>query len=341
MSKTKFNCMATMIGSVPYADADTGCARIENFLQNIPAWPQLPMRSNLENMYIQYSEGFPGITIDGQKITVVPGFNFDQLLGQVFTDAVEGNSDKYGITREYAAGLYCAASHGWEHAFVKGQITGPISWGLCVTDKAGRGIIYDELLAEAVVKFLKLKAAWMEKFLSKAARQTLIFVDEPYLASLGSAFVSLSNEQVFSSIAEVLSGIQGLKGVHCCGGTDWPLLLKLPIDVLSFDAYNYLDSLLCYRSEVVSFIKGGGSIAWGIVPNDADILIKETPSSLYDRFNAAIAQFAVDGLTVEEIAASSLITPTCGLASLTPGKADEALFLLKILSKKVGDRYGL
>jgi hypothetical protein len=333
--------MATMIGSVPYADADTGCARIENFLQNIPAWPQLPMRSNLENMYIQYSEGFPGITIDGQKITVVPGFNFDQLLGQVFTDAVEGNSDKYGITREYAAGLYCAASHGWEHAFVKGQITGPISWGLCVTDKAGRGIIYDELLAEAVVKFLKLKVAWMEKFLSKAARQTLIFVDEPYLASLGSAFVSLSNEQVFSSIAEVLSGIQGLKGVHCCGGTDWPLLLKLPIDVLSFDAYNYLDSLLCYRSEVVSFIKGGGSIAWGIVPNDADILVKETPSSLYDRFNAAIAQFAVDGLTVEEIAANSLITPTCGLASLTPGKADEALFLLKILSKKVGDRYGL
>jgi hypothetical protein len=341
MSETKFNCMATMIGSVPYADADTGCARIENFLQNIPAWPQLPMRSNLENMYIQYSEGFPGITIDGQKITVVPGFNFDQLLGQVFTDAVEGNSDKYGITREYAAGLYCAASHGWEHAFVKGQITGPISWGLCVTDKAGRGIIYDELLAEAVVKFLKLKVAWMEKFLSKAARQTLIFVDEPYLASLGSAFVSLSNEQVFSSIAEVLSGIQGLKGVHCCGGTDWPLLLKLPIDVLSFDAYNYLDSLLCYRSEVVSFIKGGGSIAWGIVPNDADILVKETPSSLYDRFNAAIAQFAVDGLTVEEIAANSLITPTCGLASLTPGKADEALFLLKILSKKVGDRYGL
>ncbi|MGA2368555.1 MAG: methionine synthase [Dehalococcoidia bacterium] len=341
MNRPNFNCMATMIGSVPYADADTGCARIENFLQNIPAWPQLPMRSHLENMYIQYSEGFPGVAVDGQKITVVPGFNFDQLLEQIFTDAHEGNSDNYGISRDYAAGLYCAASHGWDHSFVKGQITGPVSWGLCVTDGSGRGIIYDDTLADAVVKFLQLKAAWMEKFLQKAARQTVIFVDEPYLASLGSAFVSLSNEQVSSSIAEVLSGIKGLKGVHCCGGTDWSLLLKLPIDILSFDAYNYLDSLLCCRSETVSFIKGGGSIAWGIVPNDADTLVKETLSSLYDRFNTAIAQFAVEGLTVEEIAAHSLITPSCGLASLTPGKADEALFLLKVLSKKVRDRFGL
>jgi hypothetical protein len=341
MNKTNFNCMATMIGSVPYADADTGCARVENFLQNIPAWPQLPMRSNLENMYIQYSEGFPGIAVDGQKITIVPGFNFDQLLEQIFTDAHGGNSDNYGISRDYAAGLYCAVSHGAEHAIVKGQITGPISWGLCVTDTSGRGIIYDDTLADAVVKFLQLKAAWMEKFLRKAARQTVIFIDEPYLASLGSAFVSLSNEQVSSSIAEVLGGIQGLKGVHCCGGTDWSLLLKLPIDILSFDAYNYLDSLLCYRSDVVSFIKGGGSIAWGIVPNDADVLVKETQASLYDRFNTSIAQFAAEGLTVEEIAAHSLITPTCGLASLTPGKADEALFLLKVLSKKVRDCYGL
>ncbi|MHB8085523.1 MAG: uroporphyrinogen decarboxylase/cobalamine-independent methonine synthase family protein [Dehalococcoidia bacterium] len=341
MERPKFNCMATMIGSVPYSDADTGCARIENFLQNIPAWPQLPMRSNLENMYIQYSEGFPGITVDCQKISVVPGFNFDQLLEQVFTDAHEHNCDNYRISPEYAAGLYCAASHGWNHAYVKGQITGPISWGLCVTDSSGRGIIYDEILADAVVKFLQLKAAWMEKFLQKAARQTITFIDEPYLASLGSAFVSLSNEQVSSSIAEVLSAIKGLKGLHCCGGTDWSILLKLPIDILSFDAYNYLDSLLCYRSEVVSFIKGGGSIAWGIVPNDAEILIRETQATLYARFNEAIAQFAVEGLKVEEIAAHSLITPTCGLASLTPGKSDEALFLLKVLSKKVRDRYGL
>ncbi len=341
MAGFNFDCRATMIGSVPYADADSGCSRLENFLHNIPAWPQLPMRSNLENMYIQYSEGFPGIAIDGQKISVVRGPDFDQLLERVFYDASEDNFDKYAISPEYAAGLYCAATHGTDHDILKGQVTGPISWGLCVTDDSGRGIIYDEILADAVVKFLKLKAAWLENFLSKRAKQTLIFVDEPYLASLGSAFVALSDEQVSSSIGEVLSGIKGLKGVHCCGVTSWPLLLDLPIDVLSFDAYNYLDSLLCYRSEAVSFIKRGGSIAWGIVPNDPEDLAKETQASLYRRFNEAIEQFAVDGLTGAEIAAHSLITPTCGLASLTPSAADEAFFLLKAVSNKVRQNYGL
>jgi len=39
-----------------------------HYLRDIPAWPQLPKRTFLENMYAQYSEGFPGIVIKGEKI---------------------------------------------------------------------------------------------------------------------------------------------------------------------------------------------------------------------------------------------------------------------------------
>lgn len=333
-----FNCAATMIGSVSYTDPVKTWQLVSKYLKDLPAWPQLPMRSNLENMYIQYSEGFPGIIIDGQKISIQRGAAFDQRLEQLFLDIHEVKFNDYAISREYAAGLHHLSSVP-DLPVIKGQITGPISWGLCVTDDAGRGIIYDETIADAIAGFLKLKARWQEEFIHTTAKQSIMFVDEPYLTSLGSAFVALSNDQISSLIAETLSGINGIKGIHCCGGTDWSLLLKLPIDILSFDAYNYLDSLLCYESDLKSFINAGKVIAWGIVPNDEDTLKKESLASLTDRFGEALASLTRWGISIKKLVAQSIVTPSCGLTSLSNEGTEEVLGLLSQLSNKIRGKY--
>ena len=59
------------------------------------------------------------------------------------------------------------------------------------------------------------------------------------MTSFGSAFVSISREKVIRMLNEVFSGISGLKGVHCCGNTDWSVLLATGLNILNFDAYNY------------------------------------------------------------------------------------------------------
>jgi len=270
-----FNCAPTLIGSLPGADPVETCALTNKYLADLPAWPQLPCRVNLENMYIQYSEGFPGIEVEKEKIRFERAADFDSKLEQLYADSYQDNRDSYQVGKEYAAGLYSfASSQKSKIPVAKGQLIGPISWGLCVTDHTGKGIIYDDTLAEAIGKFLKLKASWQEKFLGSTTRQTVIFIDEPYLASLGSAFIALPNQQISHLIGEVLAGISGIKGIHCCGATDWSLLLNLPIDIISFDAYNYLDSILCYQADLCSFARKGKSISWGIVPNDEDILRK-------------------------------------------------------------------
>ena len=339
-TRLNFNCMPTIIGSVPYTDAETACRKIKKYLKDFPAWPQLPRKSNLENMYIQYSEGFPGIVIDGQKITLQRNSGFDERLGHLYSDYAENKVDNYYVSKDYAAGLhtFTSTSH-LSASAIKGQVTGPISWGLCITDEAGRGILYDELLADALSKFLHLKAVWQERLLSTVANQTIIFIDEPYLTSLGSAFVSISHEQVTTLLEEVLSGLQGIKGIHCCGSTDWTLLLKLSIDILNFDAYNYFESLACYPLEVKAFLSRGGVIAWGIIPNDEDILKKETLSSLYDRLCEIVASFSRDGISFKEIISSSLVTPTCGLASLSIEAAEEVFRLLAELSARIRVKY--
>ena len=338
--KIEFGCLPTIIGSMPQVDATEACLQIVKYLPDIPAWPQLPARSSLENMYVQYSEGFPGIAVVDTRVYVDRSRDFDSQLEKLYNAASENNPDDYGVSADYASGLYAFLALREQHPqMVKGQITGPISWGLCVTDRNQRGILYDEQLAEATASFIRLKAFWQERFLQQMTRDTLIFLDEPYLASLGSAFVAISNEQVANLLEESLASLQGWKGIHCCGGTDWSLLLKSSIDVLSFDTYNYADSFSCYPAEVHTFLQRGGTVAWGIVSNEEEMIGKETLSSLYDRLGEAISPFTRDGFSIKKLVSQSLITPSCSLASMSIDAAEHVLQLLSGLSRKMRGKY--
>ncbi|MBM3149283.1 MAG: methionine synthase [Chloroflexi bacterium] len=339
--KAEFNCLPTAIGSMPHADPKEACSIVARYLRDVPHWPQLPQRSQLENMYVQFSEDFPGLVLEGTKLFVERKPDFDAQLEQLYTAASENKADDYGISEKYAAGLYALADAKLQTPkVIKGQITGPISWGLCTTDRQQRGILYDDLLAEALAKFLRLKAMWQERFLKAISPHTLIFVDEPYLTSLGTAFVAIPDQQVTTLLEEVFSGIEGLKGIHCCGTTNWSLLLKTSADVLSFDAYNYADSLSCYPSEVKVFLERGSAVAWGIVPNDEDALARETVSSLNDRLGEAMAPFTRDGVPFKQIVTQSMLTPSCALGMLSPDAAVQVLRLLSELSTKVRSHYG-
>ncbi len=343
MSGIEFNCLPTIIGTMPQTSARQACEQILHYLKDIPAWPQLPKRSFLESMYIQYSEGFPGLVVNENKIFVDRNKDIDKSLEQLYSAYLANDIDKYPITPDYAAGLHQFLSYtDLKARAVKGHIVGPITWGMTVTDNAQRAIAYDEVLADACAKLLKLKASWMEKELHKISRNTIIFVDEPYLTSLGSSFFALSQEKVVSLLEEVFSGIKGLKGVHCCGNTDWSVLLGTSIGILSFDAYEYAHTLTLYPQEVRKYIDRGGAVAWGIVPNDEVALAKETTGSLLERLEEAIAPFTRKGIDIpfRRLITQGLLTPACGMERLSPEAAGKALEVLADLSEKVRSRWG-
>ena len=338
-AKLEFGCLPTAIGSMPHTNPVEAYSIIMKYLPNIPAWPQLPKRSPMENMIIQFSEGFPGIVIKGDKIHIEPADNFESELEQIYIDCEQSNAHEYGISTEYAAGLYTFLSKAAGSKIVKGQVTGPITWGLAVTRQDGLGILYDDTLAETTAKFLRLKALWQENILREISPNPIIFVDEPYLVSLGSVFTPIPEEKVPVLLEEVFKGIKGIKGLHCCGNTNWSVLLDTTIDILSFDAYNYASSLSTHSDKVKSFLERGGSIAWGIVPNEEEALAKESLPSLRDRLEEAMAPFTRDGVKFKQIIAQGLITPSCGLEILSPEVAKQALELTAKLSHDLRSRY--
>ena len=341
MTRIEFGCLPTVIGSMPHTNPYEACLEVVHYLKDIPAWPQLPKRSFLENMCVQFSQGFPGAVVKEGSIYIDRSQELDKPLEQLYTAYLDNDIDKYPTSADYAAGLHSfLALTTLSPLAVKGQITGPITWGLAVTDASRKAIIYDEVLGDAVARLLRLKAAWQEKALSQISTNTIIFVDEPYMMSFGSAFFSLSRERVISLLEEVFGGISGLKGVHCCGNTDWSVLLDTSADILSFDAYNYAQSLSLYPTGIKKFLDRKGTIAWGIVPNDEESLAKESVASLKDRLEEAMAPFTRKGIRFKQLIKQGLLTPSCGLAPLAAEESSaRALELLVELSARIRKRY--
>ncbi len=278
----------------------------------------------------------------------------------------EGGFGELAISPDYAAGLFAfeeAVIHaagialpsynspgtgsriGGGLVAVKGQVTGPISFGFQVTDENRRPLFYHELMSEAVVQLLKLKAGWQEERLRRlaAARaiKTITFIDEPYLSSYGSAFMSLNREDVIRALGEVMSGLSGLKGVHCCGNTEWELLLETPLDILSFDAFSYAENLALYAGPIKDFLARGGILAWGIVPTIAQDLETQTVDSLVERLEAGMRRLADKGVPFDDLLAFALVTPSCGLGTQDESTAEKALALTAGVSRAMRAKYGL
>ncbi len=334
--------MATAIGSLPHTDPEEACAATLAYLREAPAWPQLPRRDFRENMYAQYSEGLPGVVVDAQRRKVYCDASADLLpqLEEVYRAYLEGDCAYAAIGADYAAGLHAFAARvreeGVRYPLLKGQVTGPISFGLTVLDQDNRPILYNDALADAMVKLLNLKARWMEAFLrdTGAAEEVLIFFDEPYLVSVGSALVSVSEEAVVDSLRQCGEGLTCLTGAHCCGNMDWPLLFRAGVRVVNFDACGYMESMALYPQEITAFLQGGGILAWGLAVNSADI-DGESTDSLVRRFEQGVEQLAERGVPRGLLEERAMVTPACGLEGVSPAQAERAYMLTAQLSERL------
>jgi methionine synthase II (cobalamin-independent) len=328
-----------MIGSMPHKDPGKACALVTRFLKEIPSWPQLPKRAFTEDMTVQFGEGFPGLVVKDDRVYVQHGPAFDAALENLYSAYLNNDASVFPMSRDAAAGLEAFFNiKKLRPLAVKGQVCGPLSFGVLLKDEKRQSILQDEILLDAAARLLRLKAAWQEKELGRISKNTIIFVDEPVMASYGSAFFTISKEKVSALMQEVLSGISGLRGIHCCGNTDWSVLLGTDTHIISFDTYNFAGSLALYPAEVKALLTRGGAIAWGVVPNTEDAILKESVSSLKDRLEEAMAPFTRHGISFKQLKDHALLTPSCGLAGLSEDGAERVLEMLASLSERMRGR---
>jgi hypothetical protein len=333
----------TGIGSVPFTDPEATVALVLETLPQIPYWPQMVQLGYLEEMAAQAARGLPGLKVDETNRTVAmdPDLPRDEALARFYEAALSGDLTPFAFEAQDARGFFAllaaVASQGCAGTALKGQLSGPVTFAGVVKDASGKPILYDRELTQAVCAGLARKVAWQAEKFRELGKAPIVFLDEPYLTGFGSAYLPISKDEVTEILTQTLEEAREAAagpialGIHCCGNTDWSLLLDAPIDILSFDSYGFFESLRLFDRALMDYLTRGGWLAWGLVPTNEDFQ-HETTDNLWQRFQAQATELAATvhwGL--KEILSQSLLTPACGTGYMSQDDGRRVLTTVKEL----------
>ena len=345
----KPNFLATGIGSMPFTNPEQAVEISLTRLSEAPFWPQLPKIDLKEQMEIQYSEGLPCAVIDRQKgrmffdtagdYSEAFAIFYEIYMKAMNPDTGDGDCSALAIGPEFSRGIpafeKALQTRRGKLPFVKVQTTGPCSLALTVVDENKRAIYYNEEFREVIVKAMAMKCRWQIRKFQPYAERVICFIDEPILSSYGSStYVSVSREDVVANLHECIEAIHAdgaLAGIHCCGNTEWSILVDAGVDIVNFDAFGFGETIAMYPDAVKTLFERGGALAWGVVPTSAAIR-EQSVDGLVSHFERLIDHLASRGIDRHTITEQAMVTPSCGTGSTEPGDAEKVFEMTQAVS---------
>lgn len=354
MFKPKF--LATAIGSMPFDDPEYAVDVSLKNLIDAPIWPQLPKLGMKEQMEIQYSEGLPCVNIDKEKSRMFfdTSGDYSEAFAEFYEaymlamDPDDGNGDcsSLAISPDFSKGIYALEARlkieNLKLPFIKVQTTGPCSFALTIVDENKRAIYYNEEFRDVIVKAIAMKCRWQIQKFKPYAEKIICFVDEPILSAFGSStYVSVKREDIVAILNEVIEAVHAddaLCGIHCCGNTEWSILIDAGVDIVNFDAFGYGETIAMYAESVKKHLDNGGMLAWGVVPTSSAVQDHDV-NTLEAHLEKMMDNLASKGIDKQQIVEQAIITPSCGTGSISEEDAEEVFRLTKLLSKKMKEKY--
>lgn len=339
----KGNCMTTAMGIMPHTDYEKALDLA--FTTDIPFWPQLPRVSFYEDMYVQITENFPGITIDGaaQKIY----FDLDAFYTglEKYFENIE-NPDYLSITPDFSVVYheFLKRPDLGKYYALRGQQIGPISFGMKITDKDKKPIIYNNEVKQFLYDFMARKANVQFRQLREKNPNAFVWIDEPGLTILFGSFTGYSSNVAKEDFREFLENLEGPKGVHLCGNPDWSFLLEgLNLDILSVDVFANGPIFTKYSNQIKAFLERGGIISWGLVPTLTEELAPETVDSLQKRLEEMWDYLDKHGIDKGLILKQGWLAPArCCLVNTDGTKSVEKSYaIMRELANRLKEKYKL
>jgi len=305
---------------MPHADARACVDAAVSACPQLPFWPTRPLAVAAEEMIHQWSSGLPGV---GERL---------DWVGRAHAPGSPGLPAEAVGTLEPFLRVLGQRPGGW----LKLQATGPVTLALALdagghqalTVPSARGPLavgYAARIRSLVTRVREALPGW----------RVVLVLDEPWLSHPLVADRPRLALELWRGLGSTGADVTGL---HCCAPPPWGLVLELDPQLVSFDALRDGDA----ATDDPAFrrlVEGGAAVAWGLLPADgaADAAAggAEGAGAPADGSGdlEAIAERLLDlvewtaGDYLPEVLARSLVTPTCGLASLAGAEACRRLAL--------------
>ena len=335
------NLLTTAMAVMPHRDVDR--ALQVALSMDVPFWPQLPLYSYHEDMYVQASEHFPGILLDLEKRTL--RFSMEKFTAELEDTLAHFEEPEYFDVSETYSVVYSRflALDLSDRPAIRGQLEGPISFGFNVLDQDDRPILFDDTVRPFMLEFMAKRVNVQLEQLTKRNPNAFMFIDEPGLQFLFSAMTGYSDMAAKGDMELFFSMIQRPRGVHLCGNPDWDFLLGLDLDILSLDVYSNGEVFASYAESIKKFLERGGFLVWGIVPTNFEPFEAENSDSLEKRLEEVWYILGKGGIDLEFLLSRSLLSPaTCCLVNPDGEKTvEEAFKVINRLSRRLREKYHL
>lgn len=305
----------TGVGSLPHADATAAVDLVTRLPCRLPFAPQLPHRSPLEGMLVQWLRGLPEVAVAPDGSFTVDGSSAGSAgaAGAAGDPVAELDAEAHG-------GLlaFLDACAGRDPAVVKLQVTGPLTLGMGLVDAGMEP-------ARAFARAGRLVDAWIVAVLEACAAALphaapVLFVDEPSLVAWRDGEPPLAREDAVDLLSAVLASVPAVTGVHVCGDGDRRMAFEAGPDIVGFTVH---PSVLDDGVPISRFLDAGGWIAWGAVPTDRPV--GERADHWWTELVSLWCDLTRGGCDPAVLRTQSLITPACGLAGHTEAQAERIL----------------
>ena len=333
--------LTTAMGVLPHKDVDRALELV--FSLDIPFWPQLPLYSYYEDMYVQASEHFPGILLDMKEKKLK--FSMEKFIWELEEVMSHFDDPEYFDISPQYSNVYSRflKLDLYDKPAIRGQLEGPISFGLNVLDQDDRPILFDETVRQFLFEFMAKRVNVQLSRLKGKNPNAFMFIDEPGLQFIFSGMSGYNDTLAHQDMELFFSMINRPRGIHLCGNPDWDFLLTLDLDILSLDIYTNGEVFVNYISSIKRFLDRGGILAWGIVPTNFEPFSNESMESLEKRLEEIWSFLEKKGIDKRFLLSRSLLSPaTCCLVNLDREKTVESAFrVVEDLSVRLRDKYNL
>lgn len=333
------NLITTGMGILPHKEMERALSVAMSV--DIPFWPQLPKMDYFEDMYVQASENFPGIVLEPENRKL--HFSTEKFYAELENALMNlENEDFFRMSPWFSATYHQFLSLDLSpYVSIRGQLEGPVSFGLNVLDENRKPIIYNDEVHSILFDFMARKANCQLRELKEKNPRAFLFIDEPGLQSIFSAISGYTADMARVDLEGFLAQIEHPRGIHLCGNPDWDFLLHLDIDILSFNAYNCGEIFVKYREGINGFLGKGGMFGWGLVPANYDEFINESTDGLIHRIETLWRELEMAGFDLPQLLSQSILMPaTCAL--MNPDGFDtveKAYDSLKNISRLLQTKY--